>query len=179
MFEPEIERHWFGNLAKRATPAAAPAKISPMLAYAAGCEEQEIAALHEANQRSARAPQQDPEAALLEKSVLRMHGLQPGGDAIIRKAALAILLDQDLEKVSRLPGRVTLENRDGGPLHKFAHADDVRKDLLRSYMERQIDEAREGEFATTAELELMQKCVPACDMNAFREIYGAIIERAA
>jgi hypothetical protein len=129
MFERQIEEHWFGNLAKRATPAAAPAKISPMLAYAAGCEEQEIAALHEANQRAARAPQPDPEAVILEKSVLRMYGQQSGGDPAVRAAMLAKLAEvDDLEKLSRRPGHVSLtpnSEHDYGALEKMARRQSV------------------------------------------------------
>src|SRR5713226_2231909 len=120
MFERQIENFWFGDLAKRATPATPAAKVSPLLLEMSGAgSDEERAALHASNEFAKRFfSTPDLQDTLREQLLLKMHlgGAPAPGSEAIRKEQLAKMLEiETLEKLSRLAGRVTLSpNPDGG-----------------------------------------------------------------
>jgi hypothetical protein len=180
MFEASVEKYWFGAtsavLAKRAAPTPAP-KISPLLAEAAGCTEEEIVTLHSRNEFDKNffcTP--DPLDALLEKVRLD-HALgitrTPASDPM-RQENLSKLFD--VADLTKRPGHVSLTPADGGPLAKMASGDDLRKLAAQGYMQRRLDENRE--FISAAEAVELEKCIAACDMTGFLRLYEAIGEAA-
>ncbi len=113
MFEASVEKYWFGAtstaLAKRAATAAPANTLDPRLADVIGSADELAQLRQQIHFSKVFDGSPDIEDKHRETVLLKMYGQQPQASPITARDYLAKMMERDdLGKVSRLPGRVTL-----------------------------------------------------------------------